>query len=72
MDGVHELHLHAQLLGGVGNIALNGAGEQVAADEVLLQQADLLVESVQLAGSNLLLDLSGLWWPSTGGCAKKG
>ena len=60
MNGVHELHGTAQLLGGVGNVAFHGALEQVGTDKVLLQQADLLEESVQLTGSNLLLDLSGL------------
>ena len=59
-NGGDELHGTAQLLGGVGNVVLHGALEQVAADELHLQQAVLLVELVHLAHDDLLLDLGGL------------
>ena len=63
LDEVHSVNkgdLAAQLLGSVGNVTGHVALEQVGADELLLQQAGLLVESSHLALSDLFLDLSGL------------
>ena len=60
VHGTNKGHLAAQLLAGVGNVTGHVALEQVGADELLLQQADVLEESSQLTGSDLLLDLSGL------------
>ena len=60
VDGIHEGDLAAQLLGSVGNVAGHVALKQVSADELLLQQADVLVEGSHLALSDLFLDLSGL------------
>ena len=48
VDSVHKGDLAAQLLGSVGNVASHITLEQVGADEVLLQQADFLVESTIL------------------------
>ena len=48
-DGVHEGDLAAQLLGSVSDILLDSAGEHIAADKLLLQQAVLGVELVHLA-----------------------
>ena len=39
VDGIDKLHAAAELLGGVGDVALDGAVEQVGADEDLLEQA---------------------------------
>ena len=60
MNGVNEGDLAAQLLGGVGNVAGHVALIEVGADEFLLQQAALLVESGHLAGGDLLLHSGGL------------
>ena len=59
-NGVHEVDLAAELLGGVGDILLDRAGEHVAADELLLEQAVLRIELVELAHDDLLADLLGL------------
>ena len=60
VNSINELHAATELLGGVGNVAFHAALEQVGANEVLLQQADFLIESGNLTGSDLFLDLSGL------------
>ena len=60
VQSIYELNGTAQLLGSISNVALNAALEQVAADEVLLQQADFLKVSGNLTGSDLLLNLSRL------------
>ena len=60
VDSIDEGSLAAQLLGSVSNVASHIALEQVGTDEVLLQQADILEESSDLALSDLFLDLSGL------------
>ena len=60
MNGIDEGDLAAQLLGSVGNVAGHVALVEVGADELLLQQAGLLVEGSHLTGGNLLLDGSGL------------
>ena len=59
-NGIHELDGAAQLLGGVGDILLHAALEDIAADELHLHQAVLLVELVHLAHDDLLLDGLGL------------
>ena len=60
VDSIDEGDLAAQLLGSVSNVAGHVALVQVSADELLLQQADILEESSDLALSDLFLDLRGL------------
>ena len=47
VNGIDEGDLAAELLGCVGDVALNGALEQVGADELLLKQAGVLEEGVE-------------------------
>ncbi len=65
---VHELDPAAQLLGGVGDIPLNRFMEAVAADELHLQQAVLLVELVHLAGMRSFPCNLRAWRPSSDRC----
>ena len=60
VNSIHEGDLAAQLLGSISNVASHITLEQVSADELLLQQADILVEGSNLALSDLLLNLSRL------------
>ena len=60
VDSIDELDLADQLLSSVSNLASDFTLEDVGADEVLLQQAALLEESVDLTSSDLFLDLCGL------------
>ena len=63
VNSIDELDRTTQLLSSVSNVAGNVALEQVGADEVLLQQALLLVESSDLTSSDLLLNSSFLTFP---------
>ena len=60
VHGIDELYAAAELLGCIGNVLLNGTGEEVAADKLHLEQAVVFVELVDLAGCDLLLDGCGL------------
>ena len=59
VNSVDKGDLATQLLGSIGNVASHVTLEQVGTDELLLQQADLLVEGGDLTGSETPGDEDG-------------